>query len=304
MKLADLVRRIVELGHLPDGNDITVIRWSIENNIEESFAEFIQAVKEDDLRAMEVKGKDQQGVPVKKLENSQFFIGLANSYTQIGSFDKAIKMFEEMLRKGSNESTLLNDYGVALLNQILATKVVKKENIDLARKLIFDAFAFDKKVSAEWYHYPAYKNLCFLRAIEGTYYNEQKDSFAAFLLGWMSIEMTLYRIWHQFLTLKSATGIDDLMRWDSDSIIEVLFLGEVGEELKRTRSDLEMLKKTKTDLDTLKGVRNHLLHGDIDNPTSGQSTHCINTALKLVPLFQSVNQDLELAKKEKDAERV
>ena len=299
MKLADLVTRTVERGHLPDGNDFTVIKWSIENNIEENFAEFIEAIKEDDLQAVEVRGRDRQQVPVKKLEHSQFFIGLANSYAQIGSFDKATKVFEEMFRKGSNESTLLNDFGAALLNQILATGVAKKETIDLARKLIFDAFAFDKKVSAECYHYPAYKNLCSLRAIEGNYYNEQKDSFAAFLLGWMSIEMTLYRIWHQFLTLKSATGIDNLMRWDSDSIIEVLFLGEVEEELKRTRSDLETFKKTKTDLDTLKGVRNHLLHGEIDNPTSGQSTHCINTALKLVPLFQLVDQDLELAKMEK-----
>jgi hypothetical protein len=180
---------------------------------------------------------------------------------------------------------------------MLADKSANKKRLDLARKLIFKAYAFDTKVSADCYTYPAYNNSCFLRAMEAIYYNEQKDSFAAFVLGWMSIEMTLYRIWHQFLKLKSVDGIDDLMRWNLDTIIKVLSLAEVDENLKYTKADLNNLKSLIIgSLRNLRKTRDRLLHGKIDNPTSGQSTQCVNTALKLVPLFQSVQKDLESIK--------
>lgn len=296
MKLDEIIDRIVEEGNLPDRNKMIVVKWSIENKIEENFLNFISAIKEDNLQITDVQGRGEKRISVKKLEHSEFFIFLANSYAQIRLFEKALKIFEEMHRKGSNESTMLNDYGAALLNQMLVNKSVNKGRLDLARRLIFEAYAFDKKVSADWYTYPAYKNLSFLRAMEAIYYNEQKDSFAAFVLGWMSIEMTLYRIWHQFLTLKSASRIDELMRWNPDTIIEVLSLAEVDETLKNTKADLDKLKSLRTSLRDLRVTRNRLLHGEIDNPTFGQFNLCIQTALKLVPLFQSVKKDLESIK--------
>lgn len=293
MRLVEIIDRIVEQGHLPDLKPTDVIMWSIENDLENNFRDYISAVREENLRVEHVRGRGQQEIPVRKLENSTFFVFLANSYANRKLFDKALNIFEEMLTKGTDESTVLNDYGATILNRMLQDGIANKANLDLARTLVFQAFAFDKKVAKDWYQYPAYKNLCFLRVMEAVYYHNEKDTFAAFVLGWMSVEMTIYRIWHQLLTLRGASGTDDLMRWNSDSIIKVLSISEVSEKLKRTRADLEVFRTVKSDLDTLKGIRNRLLHGDIDNPTPGDSTCCIDTALRLVPLFQSVRQDLE-----------
>jgi pentatricopeptide repeat protein len=293
LRLVEIIDRIVEQGHLPDRRPPDVIKWSIENDLENNFKDYISAAKEENLQVDRVRDRGQQEIPVRRLENSAFFVFLANSYANRKLFDKALKIYEEMLAKETDESTVLNEYGATILNRMLHDGIVNKGNLDLARKLIFEAFAFDKKVAKDSYQYPAYKNLCFLRAMEAIYYHNEKDTFAAFVLGWMSVEMTIYRIWHQLLTVRGASGIDDLMRWNSDSIIEVLTISEVSEKLKRTRADLEVFRTLKNDLDTLKGIRNHLLHGDINNPTPGDSTCCINTALKLVPLFQSVRQDLE-----------
>lgn len=293
MRLEEIIDGILQKVVLPDRLDRTLIKWSIENKVEETFPKFISAIKSEKLQTMEVQSRGGKRIPVKGLEHSRFFILLANSYAEKRLFEKALEVFEGMRRKGSNESTMLNDYGAALLNQMLVDRSVNKKRLDLARKLIFGAYAFDKKVSANWYEYPAYKNLCFLRAIEASYYKEQKDYFATFVLGWMSIEMTIYRIWHQFLTLKSASGIDDLMRWNSDTIMRVLSLAEVDGNLRYTKADLDKLKgMIDGSLRSLRKIRDHLLHGKIDNPTSGQSIQCATTALELVPLFQSVQKDL------------
>jgi len=51
-------------------------------------------------------------------------------------------------------------------------------------------------------------------------------------------------------------------------------------------SDVDSFRDIKDYLDTLKGVRNKLLHGEIDKPTLGNVELCINTALKLVNILQ------------------
>jgi len=110
MKLDQIIDTIVEEGHLPDRNETTVIKWSIENKIEENFMAFLSAINEDDLQIVDVPSRGEKRISVKKLEHSTFFIILANSYAQIRLFEKAIKIFEGMFQKGSNESTMLNDY--------------------------------------------------------------------------------------------------------------------------------------------------------------------------------------------------
>jgi hypothetical protein len=71
--------------------------------------------------------------------------------------------------------------------------------------------------------------------------------------------------------------MDDLMRWRTDTIAETLFLSDINDSFK----------KVKNDLDTLRGIRNKLLHGEIDNPTSGDVKTCIDTALTLTPILQT-----------------
>lgn len=72
----------------------------------------------------------------------------------------------------------------------------------------------------------------------------------------------------------------------------MLFIGNIEEKLVATKADLETFKSLKPDFDTLRGTRNHLLHGEIDNPTDGEASLCIKTALEIVPLFQSLDNEI------------
>jgi hypothetical protein len=77
------------------------------------------------------------------------------------------------------------------------------------------------------------------------------------------------------------------MDLDISQILEILYNCDIDERSKIARADIERFKQLKKDLNTSRGIRNHLLHGEIDNPSEGDSRNCIDTALNLVPLFQS-----------------
>ena len=300
MKLTDLLAKIVTERKLPDSSYFTIAKWFLENKDDHAFVELLSAIPEAQIVKEKVKAKGDNTIEVAKLENSEFLIYLANSYSEMKMFDKAIQLFEQIEKRGSNESTMLNDYGAVLLRQMLFSKNISKQKWEFARQLIFRAFEFDKRVSKDCYKFPAYKNLCFLRAVEANYYLQQNDSFAAFVLAWMSIEMTLYRIWRQYLQLKGSKKIDELSRWDSDAIIEMLYIANIDNDLPNTKRDIEGLKSLKPHLDTLRGERNHLLHGDKDNPTDGQAKHCAEIALAMVPLFQSLDNEIAASEKSRN----
>jgi len=191
MKLEDVLLRIVQQRKLIDSNYSTIALWCIQNKDDPLIADIISSIQEEKLTKGQVKAKGGNIIEVNKLEHSDFLIPLANSFNGANIFDKSIELFEHMEKKGCNESTMLNDYGAVLLRQMLSSRSYDKEKWEHARQLIFRAFDFDKKVSKDCYKFPAYKNLCYLRAVEASFYLQQNDSFAAFLLAWMSIEMTL-----------------------------------------------------------------------------------------------------------------
>lgn len=280
MRLEEILDKIAKEENLKDRSTMAIVKCLVEKRGREDVLLFRDAIRESNLQRIIVRGIGGREIPVRQLEHSEFFIILANSYAKKRRFSEAIGLFDAMFERGCNESTMLNDYGATLLNQMMAEGVIDKGKLDLARKLIFKAFEFDKKVAENWYTYPAYKNLCYLRDIEAIYYYNQNEDFAAFVLGWMSIEMTVRRIWFQFIKNKipnvSKGKIESLMRWDIDSIIETLFLGKVDEAFKQIKSHL----------DTLRGIRNNLLHGKIDNPTHGNAKLCVDVAYKLIPILQ------------------
>jgi len=51
LRLVEIIDRIVEQGHLPDCKPPDVIKWSIENDLENNFKDYISAVREENLRA-------------------------------------------------------------------------------------------------------------------------------------------------------------------------------------------------------------------------------------------------------------
>jgi len=171
MKLNEILEKILTEARLDDRSDIAIVKWIIKNRGKEDLPLYLSAIQEDELRTVPHQGTGKQ-ILVNQLEHSGFIIILANSYANAkGWFKEAIELFEAMKARGCNESTMLNDYGAALLNQMMiAERKVDKNRLDLARKLIFEAFEFDQKVSKDSYIYPAYKNLCYLRDIEDKHF--------------------------------------------------------------------------------------------------------------------------------------
>ena len=127
-------------------------------------------------------------------------------------------------------------------------------------------------------NFPLTRIFVCLELVEAAYYLEEKHFLPSFLLSWMSIEMTLNRIWHTTLAEMGygKSRIKSLERWNIDTIIEALYM---------SKCDPEFLK-LKTALDILRGNRNDLLHGRIYEVTYGTARFSIQTAFALIPIKQ------------------
>lgn len=145
--------------------------------------------------------------------------------------------------------------------------------------MIFKAWEIDQNIHEDPRLLPAYKNICYIRAVEAVYYFDQGDSFTAFILGWISIEMSIYRIWYKLLTETfpgSKEKIDSLMKWTVDPILETLFLSKIDNRFMKLKSDVDMLR----------GFRNDLIHGRIADITRGTARRCIDIAHQIIPIKQ------------------
>lgn len=248
----------------------------IANGEEVSISDVLSAIAEDGVQIylIPTKGKKKE-IEITRLKHGKVFTDLAIKYSQDGSFRESELIFEAMNEKTPNDADTIHNYATVIINKAInlykCGKAFDKCGLGKARKLVFLANNHNKKVNDDWRTKTPYKNLCYLRAIEAANYYNQKDPFTAFVLGWMSVEMTLYQIWFEVLKKRIAQDTESLMRWNIDYVIETLFL-----------CDDDKIKSLKKDLDTLKGTRNHLLHGEIDNPTLGQAKICIDTALSLL----------------------
>jgi|GEM_PF-5578896 len=280
MKPTEIIDNIVKEGKLKDGTIGTVTEWIVQNQGKKTISKYLSAIDEDDILTLTPEGKQQGKIVFKRLHHSPFFNGLAIKYSLNAWFDESEQIFKAILSRTPNDVDSILNYGAIIFNMTMALskrgREISKDQLVRARSLIFKTLQYDKKVHEDWRTKPSFKNLCHLRAIEAVYYYNKKDSFTAFILGWLSIEMSLYRIWFQFVKNKTSKRIEDLMKWNSEHIIEALFLGDAGEDFK----------SIKNNLDTLRGIRNKLLHGDIEKPTWGNVRLCINTALALIPILQ------------------
>jgi hypothetical protein len=219
---------------------------------------------------------------IEKVLNSAIFLTIAEMLINQGKFKEGEDVFKKLLEIAPEDTTTLNNYGVMIINEqlVLYSKKEKlcKERIEESWKLISKAAIIDRILFDKPMQFPAYKNLCLLRAVEAAYYLEEKHCLPAFLLSWMSIEMSLHRIWQ--ITLEEIgyfkSKIESFERWNIDTVIETLFM---------SKCDPEFLK-LKTPLDILRGHRNDLLHGRIFDITIGTARFSIQTAFNLIPIKQ------------------
>jgi len=238
----------------------------------------ITAIKEDTVNPEQY----ETAKSIDRLQKADFYVPIATFMGLKGYMKESEEVFRTILSITPNDTSALNDYGFVILSELTriynSNKQWDRQRIDYAWKQISKAAVLDKEIHDEPLLLPAYKNLCFLRAVEATYYIQEKQIMTAFVMAWMSIEMTIYRIWYTHLkeNTYSKGKMNSLKKWKIDTIIELLFLCKCDQEFV----------KLKDDLDTLKGLRNDLLHGTIFEITEGHAKRCVDVALQLIPIKQ------------------
>ena len=232
------------------------IHWLIN---EKKIDDIILLIENDDLIEIELKRSFSGKKKMKRLKNADEIIQLTTLMGTIGHLIQAKELFDAILTITPDDTSALNNYGFILLNEMVEAyeknRVYNFNELRMAHDKISKAASIDKCLHEEPLIFPAYKNMCLLRAVEATYFSQTKAFLPAFLTAWMSIEMSTYRIFYQHLKENnySKGKIDELQRWNIDTIIEVLFLNNCDEQFVKQKENLDMLRK----------LRNHLIHGDI-----------------------------------------
>lgn len=272
--LAEIVQEQTERGLEP--HDVTageIITWILDNR---KLEDLISVVKDDTITEIPLRRKYKDKATLNRIQNADIIVGLANLLVERRHFAEAEEIFREILARTPYETTALNDYGLLLLKngrEVNGSIIITKENLELAKTKIFLATEIDRCLHEDPHLMPAYKNICFTRYIEASIFLNNKEAFTAFVLAWMSIEMSIYRIWYKFLKNfpSSKEKVDSLMKWNIEPILETCYLAHVNPELS----------VLKTDLDTLRGIRNGLLHGNINDVTLGHAERCIKIAQRV-----------------------
>lgn len=118
---------------------------------------------------------------------------------------------------------------------------------------------------------PAYRNLSLILIWEAGIFYDNKEFFPSFLMAWISIELSLMRIW--FKILRERNYSNQKMKWlgrlDIGIIAETLYL------LNR------LTEGEKTDIDNLRGRRNDIVHATGSTPTEGETKRALDLALLL-----------------------
>jgi len=246
--------------------------------------EILEKIKEDKLLEAMVTDLKGKKIHFRILQENKQFTAVGLQLKQAREFDEAERIFKTMLDRGETSSATRNNYGAVLLDDIFSKLredgSVDPGRIDEARMQIFEACNFDKKVSLGWPAAPAYKNLCFLRNVEAYFRYSKGDFLGAFVLGWISIEMTLHRIWFQYLQKNSSSILNEqvlckkLMSWSVQDISEVLFKTQIIDS------------KVRKSLSDLRTIRNKLVHGEINDPTKKNAEECVIVGYNLIPILQ------------------
>ncbi len=235
-----------------------------------------------------VPGKRVEDVDYDHLENSKIWNDLAIIYMSKGNLEKAERILRETIEAGARDSSTITNYGAVLLNRMIAVHVMDEESFKIAKEHTFRAFKFDVPKRGELYKgvlMPAFKNLVLMRNIEAEHFLNKGDLFTSFILGWISVEMSLLRIWsrlHEIAQL-SDTKRKKMMLWDIALVIEILSMGKLaipGQMVDLIPSNLRDL------LDTLRETRNRLIHGSQIEPTRGEVEQCIHLGRQLIPILQ------------------
>jgi len=247
----------------------------IKSDSEGSLSYVISSIKASKV----VETKKVENVEYKTVENSEAWNGFAIAYLNKKDFANAKNILESMLSAGASDSLTINNYAAVLLNEMIEKNSIIEKVLSHAKELTFKALKFDVRKKGELIEgasRPPFKNLVLIRNIEAEVFLKKRDFFTAFVLAWISVEMSLTRIWFRFLKdqgygKKKRQWFAD---WDIAFVIESLsMLGIIDPHIKN-------------DLDCLRTLRNDVIHGILPYPEEGQISRCIKLGRELIPILQ------------------
>lgn len=220
-----------------------------------------------------------ENIKYKMLDNSEAWNGFAIAFMNEKDYASAKKLFECMQSAGASDASTTTNYAAVLMNEMIEEGKIVEKTLNQAKDLTFKALKFYVRGKGELIEgalKPPFKNLVLIRNLEAELFLRKKDFFTAYVLAWISVEMSLTRIWLQFLKnqkrgKKKRKWFAD---WDIAFVIEALFmLGIINPELKN-------------DLDCLRQLRNDVIHGTLAYPEEGQISRCIKLGRALIPILQ------------------
>lgn len=243
------------LERLKSGEEIT------DNEIERLVLSMRGDVVSFIKKIIEEEGTVQEG-EMTKTQRSSLWNEIAMQYFFHDKDEESKKILGKVVDMESNNPGTLNNFSLVLLST---------DHPREAKKYILKAFDLDvRHRKSEAVLLPAYRNLSWILINEAEEYNRNNDYFPAFLLSWISIELSLRRLWAEFCQKKSYNG-KWLSRLGIRYRIEVLsFLG--------------IIDSVENDVRTTWGRRNDIMHATGETPTRGETTRCIETASKLASM--------------------
>jgi hypothetical protein len=284
MHFQDLIRAAIKENKEKDFYNGYFVSWLLNGKI----GELITAIKLDPLNNIRLKKAYCGKNTIDKLENSDYITEIITLMGSMGYVEEASEIFEIILCRTPYDTAALNGYGYVLLNELLIASVqnkkYSKKKIQFAHDIISKAATVDKSLTEEPLSLPSYRNLCFFKAIEAEYYHQNNAHLAAFLIAWMSIEMSVYRLFYTHLKENkySENKIADLLRWNIDTIIELLYMNKCDKDFVNLKNELDSLRK----------LRNHLIHGTVFDVSKDDAKRCIDTAEALTLI--KITYDLSL----------
>jgi len=225
------------------------------------------------------------GVEYRFLGHGDIWNSIALTYMNKGDFQKAIDVFNYLEKAGASDSATQNNIATVILNRMISKHIIDQsdeQDFERAKNLLYKAFMFDVKAKprrniADAALFPAFKNMILVRNIESELYYNKRMYFLAFVLGWISVEMSLVRIWCQIMSNhKGERDVrEKLSQLDAQTILDLLFGLNV--------IPIDLYSKIKG----IKDERNKLIHGTMINPTKGKTMELITLGRRLIPILSS-----------------
>ncbi|MCW4018675.1 MAG: hypothetical protein NWF00_08390 [Candidatus Bathyarchaeota archaeon] len=266
MDLGDLVREAyTEVTQRPFRYGY-LVSWILKKG---RTSDLMSIIKTSKITRVPLKKPYRGKKAIDRLENSDDLIKIATLMGSLGYMKEAQEVFDAMLFRTPLDTTALNNYAYVLLHEIIQSKGnYDKSKILIAQNKISKAATIDKVLNENFLILSTYKNLCLSRVVEAEYYAQIKAYLPAFLVAWLSIEMSIRRIYYQHLKEKQY-GKDKLFSLKSlDLITEILYLNKCDSKFVNSKEVLE----------SLYGLRNQLIHGTIFEVSEGQAKNCIELA--------------------------